>query len=56
MKLKKVTVRMHPSFLQDILKEIEKYIDNVGYKHLSMNQWMIIAFKEKIERDNKTKI
>lgn len=45
---------MHPVMLNEIIKELEKSMDVTGYKHLSMNTWMIVAFKEKIDKDKKS--
>lgn len=54
MKLKKVTVRLHPAMFNEIILELEKSIDETGFRHCSMNTWMLVAFREKLEKQPKT--
>ena len=53
MKLKKVTVRLHPAMFNEIMLELEKSIDETGFRHCSMNTWMLVAFREKLQKEPK---
>jgi hypothetical protein len=56
MKPERFSLRLHPLLAMMIDKELEKTTDAVGFKHVSKNYWIVTAIKEKIERDNKTKV
>jgi len=53
MKLKRITVRIHPLLWNKLEKLLSTSIDARGFQHCSTNYWINIAIKEKIENDKK---
>lgn len=53
MKLKRITVRIHPLLYEKILEILASSVDLSGFQHMSMNHWINEAIREKISKTNK---
>jgi len=51
MKNVKITLRIHPIMMKLLKEMLNETIDITGFQHISMNHWITIAIKEKLERD-----
>jgi hypothetical protein len=53
MNSKIISLRVPDELHLDLCKSVSHSKDQTGYKTLSMNTWILIAIKDKIQRDKK---
>lgn len=46
----KITLRVPKSLFDEVTNFAKNHSDITGYTHISMNTWIILALKEKVDR------
>jgi hypothetical protein len=53
MNVKKLTVYIPTKLYDEVVDALQRTIDATGYKHLKQNTWILLAIKEKVDREER---